>query len=114
MREDRNRESVALHASDAQEVGGVEGVRGPRVARVAPRVAGVEIVLRVTAPHDAPLGAPRDDHAARLVGVLLARLAADRPELLRCEDHRPPARAGMIATSSPSLSGVASPSSDSI
>src|SRR5216117_2372797 len=71
-------------------------------------------VLRFTAPHDAPLGSPRDDHAARLVGVLLARLAADRRELLRCEDHRPPARAGMIATSSPSLSGVASPSSDSI
>src|SRR5438093_6866061 len=89
-------------------------VRGPRVARVAHRVLGVEIVLRVAAPHEAPLGAPYDDHTARLVRVLLDRLAADRRELLRRDDHRPPARAGMIATSSPSLSGVASPSSESI
>ena len=113
--DDGHREALGLEPADPQQVGGVDVVGGTGVARMADGILGVELVLGVLAAHQTPLGAARDDHAARLVRVLLDRLAADRLQLVRAQDHQPPpARAGMIATSSPSFNGVASPCRASI
>ncbi len=85
-------------------------------------ILGVQRVLDVPAPEDPAQVALLEDDAARLARIFLKRLAADRLELLGRDDHDaatvsgrpPPASAGMIVTSSPSLRGVRSPWSDSI
>jgi len=75
------------------------------------RILGVQLVLDVPAPDDAPEPPLLEDDAARLARVFLDRLPPDRVELRR---RPPPASAGMIVTSSPSLSAVRCPWSDSI
>ena len=70
----------------------------------------MHLVLHVAARHVPALGAAHQDHAAALVRILGDGLLLDRGELFPRDQHAPPASAGMIATSSPSLSGVPSPS----
>jgi hypothetical protein len=98
---------------------------------MAYRVAGVELVLRVPARKEEALaGIARagEDDATALGGILGDGLRGHRVELAPRQDHRsggsagavrhagraPPASAGMIETSSPSLSAVARPPSDSM
>src|SRR2546426_10767366 len=77
-------------------------------------VSPVHLVLRVTKAHQSSFDAVGQHHPATLAGIVGLRVLADGGDFFSCEHHPPPARAGMIATSSPSLSGVESPSSDSI
>src|SRR4029434_7187462 len=89
---------------------------------MALRILGVQLVLDVPAPDDATEPSLLENDAARLARIFLDRLPPDRLELLRRDDHGapaarrrpPPASAGMIVTSSPSLSAVRWPWSDSI
>src|SRR5918996_3322178 len=118
--DDRNAEALPLEVADPEQVLGVDVVRRAGIARMAPRVALVQLVLGVPAAEQLPLAAAAQDDTARLEGVFLGGLRANRLELSGRDDHpprsqrRPPARAGMIATSSPSFSGVSRPSMGSL
>jgi len=82
---------------------------------MALRILGVQLVLNIPAPDEPAQRALLQDDAARLARIFLDRLPADRLELFGVTIARaPPASAGMIATSSPSLRGVRSPWRDSI
>src|SRR5262249_29664194 len=109
--DDDHREPLALEPPDAQEVGGVDVVRRPRVARVADRVASVQLVLDVAAADQPPVVTAGEDDPARLVRLFPARLGAAGISLRQAQDPpAPPASAGMMATSSPSSSRVSLPS----
>src|SRR5918996_232248 len=107
-------EAMALEVPDAQQVLGIDVVRGAGIAGVAHGIAAVQLVLSVATAEQPSLGAPAQHHPAGLEGILFDRLGADRVELGRGQDHAPPASAGMMATSSPSPRGVPSPPSSSI
>ena len=121
MIDHRDREPLPLETSDAEQVFGIDEIGRAGVPRMTQRILGMQLVLDVPAPDELARPALDQDDAARLVGILLDRLPADRVELLGRDDHdapggraRPPASAGMIVTSSPSRSGVRSPWRDSI
>jgi hypothetical protein len=83
----RHREALALQVADPQQVLGIDVVGGARIARIALRIARVQLVLGVAAAQQPPLIAESEDDAARLERVLLLRLRANRLALLG-RDHR--------------------------
>src|SRR5207244_8724510 len=89
-------------------------VRPPLIASELRGVWPVHLILRVTKAHQSPFHAVCQHHPATLARIVGLRVLADGGDFFGGENHPPPAMAGMIATSSPSLSGVESPSSDSI
>ena len=81
--------SVAAQAlAELEEIGGAEVVRGARVARVAARVLGVQLVLDVRAGGSAvrdPFVLGTEDDAAALERVVAARVRVDLGQRLRGE-----------------------------
>src|SRR2546430_6864858 len=94
-------------------VGAIDIVRARRMARELRGISPVHLILRVTKAHQSPFHAVCQHLPATLARIVGLRVLADGGVFFGGENHPPPARAGMIATSSPSLSGVESPSSDS-
>src|SRR5207248_1874783 len=97
-----------------QRVERIHVVGVARRARKRDRITRVHLVLHV-ATRDVPaLGVTDQDDAATFVRVLRDRLPLEGGELVGGDQHAPPARAGMIATSSPSFRGVLNPSMASL
>ena len=108
--DDGEGEALVDHSIEPERIERVHVIGVARRARKRHGVARVHLVLHVAARQVAALGAAHEDHAAALVRVLGDRLPLDRGRLFGGDQHAPPASAGMIATSSPSLSGVPRPS----
>src|SRR5262249_27250796 len=120
---DRHAVPLPFSPSNRQQILGVDEVRGPRVAWMPHRISGMQLVLDVAARNEHAVGfrsATNEQDAAALGRILGLGLRLDLVQLVRKEDHvmrrtsrsspgAPPARAGMIDTSSPSRSAVASP-----
>src|SRR5687767_5631799 len=114
MIDDGDPEAIAFQPADLQEVRGIDVVRGARVARISLGVATVQVVLHVAAADEPALPAAGDDDTARLARILADGVITDLTQLVGGHDHQPPASAGMIATSSPSFTGVCRPARSSI
>src|SRR2546430_6664227 len=91
-------------------VGAIDIVRARRIARELRGVSPVHLILRVTKAHQSPFHAVCQHHPATLARIVGLRVLADGGDFFGGENHPPPPRAGVIATSAPSLSGVEGPS----
>src|SRR3989442_14370082 len=89
MIDHRDREPLPLETSDAEQVFGIDEIGRAGVPRMTQRILGMQLVLDVPAPDELARPALDQDDAARLVGILLDRLPADRVELLGRDGHDP-------------------------
>src|SRR5437899_2366610 len=108
-------EAVVFETTERQDVPRIHVVGDASRTRKGTRILFVLGVLDVSARDQPPLLATEHDDSTALVRVFGGGLARDDVQFVWGQDHRsPPASAGMIVTSSPSLSGVFRPWSASI